>query len=149
MQGPPKTLGASVAQSFIDNQERGRRVASGGGSIDFGARPCAVILLIGVALFSGGAYGLEPLKEGAAIMGILALIVSAFLLLIGGGGLAVACFKGLGSVRGWLNLALAALVAFAAWSFSPWLWSIGLTMPKGLVALAAVAFLFLLIGRRH
>lgn len=147
-QGPPKNLAESTAQSFIDSQERGRGVASGGSSIDFGTRPCAIVLLIGVVLFSGGAYALENMKEGAAIMGIVTLIMSAFLLLIGGGGLAVACFKGLGSARGWLNLALATLAAFAAWSFSPWLWSIGLTMPKGLVALAAVAFVFLLIGRR-
>lgn len=71
------------------------------------------MLLIGVVLFSGGAYALEN-KECAAIMGIVALIVSAFLLLIGGRGLAVACLKRLGSARGWLNLALATPAAFAA-----------------------------------
>jgi len=69
-QGLPKNLAESTAQSFIDSQERGRQVVLGGGSIDFGTRRCAVILLIGVALFSGGAYGLEHLTEGAAIMGI-------------------------------------------------------------------------------
>lgn len=146
-QGPPTNAAESAAQPFIDSQEQGR-AAAGGGSIDFGARPCAIILLIGVILFAGGAYALENMKEGAAIMGIVVLILSAFLLLIGGGGLAVACLKGLGSARGWLTLALAAVASFAAWSFSPWLWSVGLALPRGLTAIGALALTFLVIGRR-
>jgi hypothetical protein len=146
MMGPAKNAAESAAQSFIDAQQRGSGTATGGGSIDFGAKICAVMVLIGIALFSGGAHALENMKEGGAIMGIVVLIVSGFLILIGGGGLAVACFKGLGSARGWISLLLAALAGLAAWWFSPWLWFIGLSLPQGLAALAAVALVLFFTG---
>jgi len=146
MLGPPRNAAESAAQSFIDaRQPQG---ATGGGSIDFGTRPCAIMLLIGIALFGGGAYALGNMKDGAGMMGIAVLIVSGFLMLIGGGGLAIACIKGLASARGWLSLGLAVLAGSAAWWFSPWLWFVGLAVPKGLAALTAAAVVLMFTGRR-
>lgn len=148
MMGPPRNAAESAAQSFID--ARGRRgTAAGGGSIDFGVKTGAVMLLIGIALFLGGAYALENMQGGAAMLGVVVLIVSGFLILIGGGGLAIACLKELGSARGWLSLSLAALAGLAGWWFSPWLWSVfGLPVPQGLAALAAAGVVLAFTGRR-
>jgi hypothetical protein len=147
VQGPPKNGAESAAQSFIDAQASVGRTPVGGGSIDFGTRVSAIILLVGVVLFAGGAYALDNLREGAAMAGIVVLIVSGFLLLIGGGGLAIACVRQLGSARGWRNLLLAVFAALAAWWFSPWLWMMSNALiPRELLPLAAAALVLALLG---
>jgi len=143
--GPPKNAAESAAQSMLDAQQS--NPPAGGGSIDFGVVVSAIILLIGIALFAGGSYALDNLREGGAIMGILVLIVSGFAMLIGGGGLAVAGIKGLGSTGGRLTLILAVASGLAVW----WLasrWFIVPTMPRPLIGLAAAALVFLVMGRR-
>ena len=146
MQGPPTNAAESAAQSYIDAQPR---TAAGGGSIDFGVRVSAIILLVGIALFAVGGYTADNFREGAAMTGLLVVIVSGFLLLVGGGGLVVGCIKGLGSAGGWRSLLFAVLAALAAWWLSPWLWMIsGALVPKGLMPLAAAALVFVFTARR-
>lgn len=146
--GPPTNAAESAAQSMIDAQQRGAG-PTGGGSIDFGVRPCAVLLLIGLALFAGGNYAVENLQEGKALMGIAVLILSGFLILIGGGGLVVGVIKTLGSARGWGSLILAAGVGLIAWWLSPMLWSIGLTAPRFLIVPALVAVMLFISGKQR
>ncbi|WP_295048282.1 hypothetical protein [uncultured Paracoccus sp.] len=147
-QGPPKSAADSAAQSILDAQDRGT-AASGGGSIDFGVRVCAVILLIGIALFVAGGYVADSFREATAMTGLLVVIFGGLAMLVGGGGLVVGCIKGLGSAGGWRNLILAALAALAAWWLSPWLWMMSAAlMPKTLMPLAAAALVFVFTGRR-
>ena len=147
-QGPPKNAAESAAQSILDAQERGT-TASGGGSIDFGVRVSAVILLVGIALFVAGSYIADNFHEITAMTGLLVALVGGFVMLVGVGGLVVGCIKGLGSARGWLGLLLAALAALAAWWLSPWLWMASSALvPKGLMPLAAAALVFVFTGRR-
>lgn len=115
--GPPKNAAESSAQSLLDGQERGPAV--GGGSIDFGVRISAVIVLFGIALFAVGTYLADNFREAMAMTGLLVVIVSGGLLLIGGGGLVVGCIKTLGTSRGRFGLLLALLAALAAWWLSP------------------------------
>lgn len=146
VQGPPTNAAESAAQSFIDQRSAG---TTGGGSIDFGARVSAVLLLVGIALFALGTYIADNFREGAAMTGLLVVIVSGFVMLVGGGGLVVGCFKSLGSAGGWRSLILAALAALAAWWLSPWLWMAGFPLvPKGLMPLAAAALVFVFTARR-
>lgn len=145
-QGPPTNAAESAAQSLIDQRSAG---TTGGGSIDFGVRVSAIILLVGIALFAVGTYITENFREGAAMTGILVVIVSGFVLLVGGGGLVVGCIKGLGSAGGWRSLIFAALAALAAWWLSPWLWMMSAALvPKGLMPLAAAALVFVFTARR-
>lgn len=151
-QGPPQNAAESAAQSLIDaRQPRGDSV--GGGSIDFGGRICAIILIVGLLLFGVGAVVLERLREGAAILAILGLIVSGFLILIGGGGLAVAIIKELagGSVlrtsAGKRRLGVAMLAGLAAWWLAPWLWMLGLRPPGALLGVIVAALVFGLARR--
>lgn len=146
LQGPPTNAAESAAQSYIDAQPR---TAAGGGSIDFGVRVSAIILLVGIALFAVGTYIADNFRETTAMTGLLVVIVSGFVLLVGGGGLVVGCIKGLGSAGGWRSLLFAALAALAAWWLSPWLWMMsGALVPKGLMPLAAAALVFVFTGRR-
>lgn len=148
MQGPATNAAESAGQSFAD--ARSRLAVPGGGSIDFGARISAVILLVGIALFGLGAYVVDHMTGGAAMTGILVLIVSGFFMLIGGGGLAVDSIRSLGSPRCYRRLFLAALAGFAAWYFSSWLWMATLAfVPKGLIPVAAVALVFVFMPPRR
>lgn len=148
MQGPPTNGAESAAQSYIDAQQRDMGTA-GRGSIDFGVRVSAIILLVGIALFAMGTYIADNFREGTAMTGLLVVIVSGFVMLIGGGGLVVGCIKGLGSAGGWRSLLLAVLAALAAWWLSPWLWMMsGALVPKGLMPLAAAALVFVFTARR-
>jgi|GEM_PF-2433062 len=146
-QGPPTNAAESAAQSFIDARPRGS--AAGGGSIDFGVRISAVILLVGIVLFAAGSHITDHYREATAMTGLLVVIVSGFLLLIGGGGLVVGCIKGLGSAGGWRSLLLSVVAALAAWWLAPWLWmmSAGL-VPRGLMPFAAAALVFVFTARR-
>lgn len=147
MQGPPTHAAESAAQSLIDAQSRSTSV--GGGSIDFGVRISAIIILVGIALFVVGTYLADHFREGAAITGVLVAFVSGFVLLIGSGGLVVSCIKGLGSASGWRSLLFAAFAALATWWLSPWLWIMsGALVPRGLMPLAAAALVFAVRGRR-
>lgn len=146
MQGPPTNAAESAAQSFID--QRGAST-TGGGSIDFGVRVSAIVLLVGIALFVVGTYITENFSEGTAMTGLLVVIISGFAMLAGGGGLVVGCIKGLGSAGGWRGLLLAALAALVAWWLSPWLWmASSALMPKGLIPLTAAALVFVFTARR-
>lgn len=148
MQGPPQNTAESAAQSFLDAQQpRGGSV--GGGSIDFGARICAIILLAGIVLFAVGGLALENLREGPAMMAIVGLVVSGFLILVGGGGLVVALIKeladGFGSAA--RRLLVAGLAGLAGWWMTPWVWMLGLPLPGALVAVAAAALVFAVMKR--
>lgn len=146
VQGPPTNAAESAAQSFIDQQSAS---ATGGGSIDFGVRVSAAIVLVGVGLFAVGTYIADNFREAMAMSGLLVVIVSGFAMLIGGGGLVVGCIKGLGSAGGWRSLIVAALAALAAWWLSPWLWMMSFALvPKGLMPLVAAALVFLFTARR-
>lgn len=148
MQGPPTNPAEAAADSLIDAQQRGAG-SVGGGSIDFGVRVCAIILLVGIALFAVGAYIADNFHEAMAMTGLLVVIVSGFLLLIGGGGLVLGCVRGLHSKGGWLSLLLATLAALVAWWLSPWLWMMSSALaPKELIPVAAAALVFALRGRR-
>lgn len=96
MMGAPKNTAESAAQSLIDAQQP-RTQTAGGGSIDFGIKPCAIILLSGIAFYTVGSYLIDNFREATAMTGLLILIISGFSLLIGGGGLVVGCLKSLGS----------------------------------------------------
>lgn len=140
-EGPPKNAAEAAAQSFIDAQPAG--AAPGGGSIDFGTRVSAVVLLVGVALFVAGTYVSENFREATAMTGLLIVIVGGFALLVGVGGLVVGCIRGLGSAQGRLSLLLAVVAALAAWWLSPWLWLMSAALvPKALIPVAAAALVF-------
>ncbi len=80
--------------------------------------------------------------------GLLVVIVSGGLLLVGSGGLVVGCIKTLGTSRGRFGLLLALLAALAAWWLSPWLWMMSFALvPQGLMPLAAAALVFAFTGR--
>ncbi len=143
--GPPKNAAESAAQSVLDAQASAPAV--GGGSIDFGATVSAAILLVGIALFAGGSYALDNLREGGAILAIVILLVSAFAMLVGVGGLAVACIRGLGSAGGRWSLLLATVAGLAAW-WGAESWFIAPAMPRPLIALAVAAIVFVVMGRR-
>ncbi len=148
MQGTPTNAAESAAQSFIDTQRRSTG-AIGGGSIDFGVRISSIILLVGIVLFSIGTYITDNFHAAMAMTGLLIVIISGFLLLVGVGGLAIGCIKGLGSAGGWRSLLLALIAALAGWWLSPWLWMMSSALvPKGLIPLAAAALVFAITGRR-
>jgi hypothetical protein len=144
--GPPTNAAESAAQSYLDAQRRSVP-PTGGGSIDFGTTTSGIVLLVGIVLFAGGAYALESLKEGGALMGIAILILSGCLILVGGGGLAVSCFRNLGSARGIRDLGLAAMAGVLAWWFAPWLGAVALLLPHGLLALGAAALALVVTAR--
>lgn len=149
MQGPPTNPAEAAADSFVDDAQQRGAGSVGAGSIDFGVRVCAIILLVGIALFAVGAYIADNFREAVAMTGLLVVIVSGFLLLIGGGGLVVGCIRGLRSKNGWLSLLLATLAALVAWWLSPWLWMMSSALaPKELMPVAAAALVFALRGRR-
>lgn len=146
VQGPPTSAAESAAQSFIDQRSPG---TTGGGGIDFGVRVSAVILLAGIGLFALGNYMADRFYESTAMTGLLIVIISGFVMLIGTGGVVVGCIRGLGSARGWLNLILAALAAAAAWWFSQWLWMMSFALvPDWLIPPAAAALMLVLTARR-
>lgn len=146
MQGPPKNAAESSAQSLLDVQEHGP--AAGGGSIDFGVRVSSVIILLGIALFAVGTYLADNFREAMAMTGLLVVIVSGGLLLIGCGGLVVGCIRSLGTAAGRLSLILAVVAALAVWWFSPWLWMMSFALvPQGLMPLAAAAAVFAFAAR--
>ncbi len=146
MQGPPTHAAESAAQSLIDAQSHSTSV--GGGSIDFGVRISAIIVLIGIALFVVGTYLADHFREAKAMTGLLIVLIGSFALILGSGGLVMGCIKGLGSVSGWRSLAFAILAAFAAWWLSPWLWMMsGALVPKSFIPLAAVALVFVVSGQ--
>ncbi len=147
MQGPPRNAAESAAQAMID--ARAPAPAGGGGSIDFGARTGAVLLLAGAALFAGGGWLVDNTREGAAMLGILLLIVSAFAMLVGVGAAAVDALRGLGSARGILSVALAGVAAVAGW-WGPLrlYWATGLDMPAAILAAAAAAVVFVVFPPR-
>lgn len=148
MQGPATNPAESAADALIDAQPRATG-SVGGGSIDFGVRVSAIIVLVGIALFAVGAYMADNFREAMAMTGLLVVIVSGFLLLIGGGGLVVGCCSGLRSKGGWLSLLLAALAALVAWWLSPWLWMMSAALaPRELLPVAAAALVFALRGGR-
>lgn len=148
MQGSPTNATESAAQSFIDAQPRA--AIPGGGSIDFGARVCGILLFTGILLFGGGAYVVDNMGGGVALLGILILIVSGFLMLIGGGGLVVDGVRSLGTSSGRRRLLFAALAAFLAWWFSTWLWMMSFGfVPKGLIPFAAASLVFIFMGSRR
>jgi len=152
--GPPKNAAESAAQSFIDAQKR-NSLPVGGGSIDFGAKTSAAMLVTGIALFYFGVYLVENFQEGPAMMGIIASLIGGFMTLIGGGGLVVAGIKNIGNVANLLgtqNLLFAAAAGLTAYWISPAIWSllwmIGLSMvPVWLIALIASCLLFTIIRR--
>ncbi len=146
MQGPPTNAAESTAQTFIDQRGAGK---TGGGSIDFGVRISAIIVLLGVLLFAGGAHIADNFHEAAAMTGLLVVLVSGFLLLVGVGGLVVGIIKDMGSANGWRNLLIAALAALVTWWFSPWLWMMSsAVLPKGLMPVAAAALVFVFAPQR-
>lgn len=145
MQGPPTHAAESAAQSLIDAQARSTSV--GGGSIDFGVRISAIIVLIGIALFVVGTYLADHFREAKAMTGLLIVLLGGFALILGGGGLVMGCIKGLGSARGWRSLAFAILASLAAWLLSPWVWMMsGALVPRSFIPLAAVALVFVVSG---
>lgn len=146
-QGPATNAAESAAQSLIDAQERA--AATGGGSIDFGVRVSALVLLAGIALFAAGTYVADNFREATAMNGLLLVIIGGFVMLVGVGGLVVGCIKGLGSAGGWRNLLLAAIAALSAWWLAPWIWALsGALLPRELIPLVAAALVFLIAGRR-
>jgi hypothetical protein len=120
MKGPSTNAAHSVAQSFLDARQENSPPA-GGGSIDFGTPISSVILLTGIAFYAFGAYALDNMQQGNAILAVLALIISGFMILIGGAGIVIASFKELGTGRGWFKLAAAIIAGLATWWFYPWL----------------------------
>ncbi|PWS36623.1 hypothetical protein DFH01_15910 [Falsiroseomonas bella] len=144
--GPATNAAESAAQPYLDAQRRST-APTGGGSIEFGTTISGILLLVGIVLFAGGAYALETLKEGAALMGIAVLILSGGLILVGGGGLAVSCFRALGSVRGIRDLGLATIAGLLAWWFAPWFGFVALLLPHGLLALGAAALVLVVTAR--
>ncbi|MHB2170174.1 hypothetical protein [Alsobacter sp. R-9] len=148
IQGPPTNVAESAAEAFIESQRRSNTV--GGGSIDFGVPASAFILLIGVALFVLGTYVSDNFREAKAMTGLLLVIVSGFMMLVGVGGVVVGCIKNLTTTSGWRCLFFAALAAFAAWWFSRALWmmSFGL-VPQGLMPVVAAALVLVAMGGRR
>jgi len=111
MNGPPTNAAESAAQAYVDAQSR--RAAAGGGSVDFGVRISAIILLVGISLFAVGAYISDHFRGAMAMTGLLVVLISGFLLLVGGG-LFVGCIKDLGAASGRRGLLFAALAALGA-----------------------------------
>ncbi len=147
--GPPTNSAESAAQSMLDTQQR-LAGPTGGGSIAFGMRPGAVLLLIGILLFAVGNYAVENLREGKALAGIFVLVLSGGVILVGGGGLAVACIKALGSSHGRRALLFAAVGGSGAWWLLPLVGFFGVTAPRILATAGVVAVvLFFMGGRRH
>lgn len=139
---PPTNAAESIAQSFIDARLP-HPTPAGGGSIAFGRRPGAVLLLIGILLFAGGSYGLDHWREGAAIGAMALLILSGFLLLIGGGGLAVACMKDLGDRTHRRRVLIAIALGIGTWWILPAYSPLSLFLPNALTALAVFAAVML------
>lgn len=117
--GPATNAAESATKSLTTVPLRGKVV--GGGSIDFGVRASAIILLSGSALFTVGTYVADYLREATAMTGLLVVLIGSFALLLVAGRLVMSCSKGLGSVSGWRSLGFAILAALAAWWLSPWL----------------------------
>jgi hypothetical protein len=146
--GPARNVAESAAQSFLDAQQR-PATSKGGGSIDFGARTGALLLLLGLLLFPAGGYMLEHTKEASAMTGVLVLLVSGFLLLIGGGGLAVALIQELGTASGVRILLLAVAAGAVMYWLTPRLgYSVGMRLPGWSMGLGAAALVILADGGR-
>lgn len=144
---PPSNAAESLAQSFIDARLP-HPVSVGGGSIDFGIRPSAVLLLAGIALFTGGSYALDHLREGAALGAIAVLLISGFLILIGGGGLVIGCIKNLGHTRGRRAVLVAIIGGLIAWWLSARSLFIATLLPSSLAGIAITALILLVLARR-
>ena len=139
---PPANAAETIAQSFIDARLP-HPIPVDGGSIDFGRRPSAILLLIGIVLFAAGSYGLDHLKEGAAIGAIALLILSGFLLLIGGGGLAIATIKNLAGRQGRRHTVIAVAIGLGTWWLLPAYAPLSLFLPNALTALGLFAAVML------
>lgn len=156
LDGPATDAAASAAQSYLDAR---RPITGPAGSIDFGAVPGVLLFAVGILLFLSGAWLVENTAGGMALAGIAAVVVSAGLMLVGAGALAVASLRKAGGIaaalagRTWLFLAVAVSVA---WWLAPtlwsWLWSLGLPLPRRSVwaiALVVAVVTWLLLQRLY
>ncbi|RIL08677.1 hypothetical protein DCC79_13205 [bacterium] len=142
--GPPRSLGDVAAQMQRDARDRAAPPAAGGGSLDVSSRSAAMLVGIGVLLAVAGGLAVGTMKGGWAIGGGIALVVGAALVLFFGLGLLLVVAQRIGPWR----LVLAGLVGgFAWWLVGPWLGSLGVPVPGGVVA--AVAVVAVLVVRRR